>query len=540
MKHFGRFIVCAALAAGCCSSPCAAAAEPVDDDPSAAEQLAARLADGRLRWGGDLEGGAPFQVRDPDDPRRVIGFEVELAQLLAASLSRQAGRKIEAEFVQYEWVSLQLGLEKGDFDCIISGFEITPDRRQKLLFSRPYYHYTQQLVVRRDERAIRSLLDCRGRPVGTLSGSAAERLLQASGVAEIVGFDGQVEPYLDLELGRLDAVLLDLPIAIFYARDNPRLRFVSQRLAPGEYGIALRRDDRVLTAAIDRALGELFSSGQWARVLRRWHLYDGEQARLAGGAQREAEQAGLGFDADGQELPPAVDGSHQDEEQVEIATVAALGRKWGFTDYAPLLLEAAGMTIFLSTISMALAVALGLAICIIRLYAPRPFSLAALAYVEFFRGIPLLLLLFFLYFGLSSYGVRMSGVATAILGFGLTYAAYEAEIYRSAILSVPAGQWEAGLALGMPGPLIFRRIILPQATRTALAPVTNDFVALFKDTSLVSVIAVRELTKEYLILSRSSLQFVELGLLTAALYLMMSLPLGYLSRYLEQRWGSPR
>jgi polar amino acid transport system substrate-binding protein len=85
--------------------------------------------------------------------------------------------------------------------------------------------------------------------------------------------------------------------------------------------------------------------------------------------------------------------------------------------------------------------------------------------------------------------------------------------------------------------LAFRRIIFPQALRTALGPMTNDFVALFKDTSLVSVIAVRELTKEYLILSRSSLKFVELGLLTAALYLAMSIPLGYLSRWLERRWG---
>jgi polar amino acid transport system substrate-binding protein len=91
----------------------------------------------------------------------------------------------------------------------------------------------------------------------------------------------------------------------------------------------------------------------------------------------------------------------------------------------------------------------------------------------------------------------------------------------------------------MPDDLAFRRIIFPQALRTALGPMTNDFVALFKDTSLVSVIAVQELTKEYLILSRSSLKFVELGLITAGLYLAMSVPLGYLSRWLERRW-SPR
>jgi polar amino acid transport system substrate-binding protein len=160
--------------------------------------------------------------------------------------------------------------------------------------------------------------------------------------------------------------------------------------------------------------------------------------------------------------------------------------------------------------------------------------------VEFFRGIPLLLLLFVLYFGLASFGVQLSAIYTAIIGFGLNYAAYEAEIYRSAIQSVPIGQWEAGRALGMSESLTFRRVIFPQSIRIALGPMTNDMVALFKDTSLVSVIAVRELTKEYLILSRSSQKFVELGLLTAALYLLMSVPLGYLSRYLERRWGGGR
>ena len=517
-----------------CLGSLLAESRAADTSPDAAA-LSQRL-EGRLRWGGDVEGGAPFQVRDPDDPRRVIGFEVELAELLAKSLSKQAGATIEPQFVQYDWVSLALGLEKKDFDCIISGFEVTEDRRRQFLFTRPYYHYALQLVVRQDERRIHTLADCVGRSVGTLSGTAAERLLIRTGVTDIVGFDGQVEPYLDLELGRLDAVLLDLPIAIFYARDNPKLRFINERPAPGYYAIALRRDDTVLHAALDRALGEIFASGEWARVLRRWQLYDSAQAALAIGSNRGAELAGLGFDPAGQPVPEV----DPPAETVEAVTVAGAGRKWAFTEYAPLLVSAAGMTLFLSTASMLLAITLGLVICVARLYAPKPVQFLALGYVEFFRGIPLLLLLFFLYFGLSSYGVGLPAPATAILGFGLTYAAYEAEIYRSSILSVPAGQWEAGQALGMSGRTIFRRIIFPQAARTALAPVTNDFVALFKDTSLVSVIAVRELTKEYLILSRSSLQFVELGLVTAALYLVMSLPLGYLSRYLEPRWGAPR
>ena len=208
--------------------------------------LAERFVSGTLRWGGDAEGGAPFQLRDPQDPSRVIGFEVELVDALADELSKLIGTPLKPEFVQYEWVSLTLGLEKKDFDFNLSGFEITPENAQAVLFSRPYYVYTQQLVVRRDDDSIQSISDLLPKKVGTLNGSAVEKILSRAGVSQIVGFDGQVEPYKDLELGRLDAVLLDLPIAVFYGRSNANLKFVGQPLGRGEYGIALRHEDHRL------------------------------------------------------------------------------------------------------------------------------------------------------------------------------------------------------------------------------------------------------------------------------------------------------
>jgi ABC-type amino acid transport system permease subunit len=126
----------------------------------------------------------------------------------------------------------------------------------------------------------------------------------------------------------------------------------------------------------------------------------------------------------------------------------------------------------------------------------------------------------------------------AILGFGMNYAAYESEIYRAGISSIPQGQWEAAASLGMSPALTFRRIILPQAIRVILPPMTNDLVALFKDTSVVSIIALVELSKQYQILTRSGAGYVGIGLTTAALYLIMSVPLGHLSRYLEKRWST--
>ncbi len=516
----------------------AAAVSRGEERAAADAQLRDRLASGILRWGGDAEGGAPYQLRDPHDPAHVIGFEVDLADALAEILSRRVGMKITAEFEQYQWESLELGLLLSkDFDCIISGFEITPVRQQAMLLTRPYYVYAEQLVVRHDDEHIHELTDCRDKAVGTLAGSAAERLLNESGVREIVAFDGQIEPYLDLELGRLDAVLLDSIIALYYASSNPKLKYAGPPTNSGVYAIACRPEDKVLSSALDEALSELVRDGRLADILRRWHLWNQDQAQLAQGPDGEDELRGLGFTSDRQPLDPHAE---VPQNAVDIHVIAASARMWTFDEYAVQLVKAAGMTVFLTVCSMATAVVLALPICLLRLYGPSYVRWLALAYVEFFRGIPLLLLLFVLYFGLPHYGIHLDAIATAILGFGLNYAAYEAEIYRSAILSVPAGQWEAGRALGMPETTTFRRIILPQALQTALGPMTNDFVALFKDTSLVSVIAVRELTKEYMILSRSSLKFLELGLLTAALYLCMSVPLGYLSRYLERRFKSAR
>jgi polar amino acid transport system substrate-binding protein len=191
------------------------------------------------------------------------------------------------------------------------------------------------------------------------------------------------------------------------------------------------------------------------------------------------------------------------------------------------------------------AIAIGLPIALGRRSRIGPLRWLATVYVEFFRGIPVLLLLYLIYYGLPGVadhlglpvGLRLPAFVAAVVGFGLNYGAYESEIYRAGIGSIPVGQWEAAASLGMSHGLTFRRIILPQAIRVILPPMTNDFIALFKDTSLVSTIAVVELTKQYQTLAKSSLQYAEIGLVTATLYLVMSVPLGYLSRYLERRWG---
>src|SRR5260370_13885481 len=146
---------------------------------------------------------------------------------------------------------------------------------------------------------------------------------------------------------------------------------------------------------------------------------------------------------------------------------------------------------------MPLAVVTGLMIVLVRLYAIAPLRWLAQASVELMPGTPLLIQLFLIYYGLPEIGIRLPAFFAAILGLGLNYAASEAENYRAGIQALPKGQIEASMALGMNRWQSLQHVVLPQALRLVIPPVTNDFIAMFKDSSIVSVITMVELTKVY-------------------------------------------
>jgi polar amino acid transport system substrate-binding protein len=473
---------------------------------SAADSIGKIRERGYLLWGSDAEGGAPYVFPDPKNPSRLIGFEVDLAKAIARELG------VEARQSQNAWDSLIPALMRGDFDIVMNGIEITPQRKAEVLFSHPYYVYTEQLVVRKNETAIRDTKDLKGKKVGTLSGTTAQGILEGIGGVEVKVYSGQVEPYEDLALGRLDAVLLDLPIAAYYGKPNPKLRYAGAPMGEGFYGIAMRKAEGDLKEKIDGILEKLLRTGELRRIYEKWDIWNPEQEKLFAAMNVASGYVSL-------------------EES----------RKAPLYTFLPMLVKGAGITVVISVISMSLAIVLGLVLALARIYGNPPFSMLAVSYIELYRGTPLLIQLFILYYGLPNIGISLSPLLAAFLGLGMNYAAYEAEIYRAGISAVPKGQTEAALSLGMTRSLALRRIVLPQALRIALPGITNDFIALFKDSSLVSVIAMVELTKTYSILAASTLRFFELGLIVAILYFAMSYPLSLLARRLEaQLKGSRR
>jgi len=466
------------------------------------------IAPPELRWAADAEGGAPYVFEQP--PGHLRGFEVELAELLAARLGRTA------RHVQGPYSELLPLLERGDVDVVLNGIEATEDRARTYALTRPYWAGPERLTVRRgDAAAPTSLAEVRGRRVGTLPGTLAERMLRAGG-AEVRTYDGgQEDPYRDLALGRTDAVLLDAPIALYYG-ERPELTTLPAGFGEVRYAVVARAADRPLRDALDAALASLVRDGTLPALLQRWGLWTEEAARALGA------------------VAPPQDGSPELE-----AWRARTGRAGMWSAGAGSVLAALGrgavVTLLLSVASMALAIALGAALALARVYGPRPLAAVALAYVELFRGTPLLLQLIVVYYGLPELGVRLSPLVAGWLALGLNYAAAEAENDRAGLLSVPRVQMDAARVLGLGRWQAIRHVVAPQALRVALPPVTNDFIALLKDSSLVSVVTVTELTKTYGTLAAATRDHLGLGLLVGAIYLLLGLPFARLSRSVERR-----
>ncbi len=205
-----------------------------------------------LRWGGDAEGGAPYVEADAADPTRVVGFDVEIAELIA----HRAGRT--PRFVQVEFSSLDPSARRGDFDIALSGIEDTPTRRAALAVSIPYYEFREVITVRAADRdRFVTLADLRGRQVATLGGTMAfELLLAAEKVDGItaVSYDDDVHPYSDLAVGRVDAVLLDNVLADRALRHHPGLRTQPAPVATGHYVVVSARENTAVIAQVDETL----------------------------------------------------------------------------------------------------------------------------------------------------------------------------------------------------------------------------------------------------------------------------------------------
>lgn len=481
-----------------------------------------------LRWGTDPTGGAPYVYRDGE---RFVGFEVELAEYLAAELGR-AARMVVGDWDKLPELLAKPAEDPDGIDIVLNGYEFREDLEKLYPSTIPYYVYRLGLVIHRDNAGaisgwgdLRRPRDEGGRPrkttVGVLGGSVAHEFLKGEPFADRIEL--LINPDVATVIGlveekRLDATVQDLPACLYYVRHGKNLLLADEPRRPGFYVILTRPGDTELRERLNAALRKAIRDGTLRRIYARYGLWNEDQERLAYWAE--------------QPWPPtAVEPGAEIVRDRPEADLAAL-----FAE----LLRAAGMTVFLSVTSFPLAMLIGMLVAVGRVYGPWWLRVPLGIYVEFLRGTPLLLQLYFVFYLLPQLipGLSLTPLQAGILGLAINYSAYEAENYRAGLLAIPKGQMEAALALGMTPLTALRVVVVPQAVRLVIPPVTNDFIALFKDTSVCSVILITELTRKYNELYNFNRGYVvELAFLTAGLYLLMSYPLAVLAGYLERRAG---
>lgn len=472
--------------------------------------LALRAEQPVLRWSADANSNAPYAFYGKDN--KLTGFEYEIIQAIAKHMGRRA------KLIQNDWDGLIPGLGRDLYDCVICGIEITPERAKEVLFSNPYYVTFEQFVNRRGTPPISSLAQLSGEQIGTLNQTAALRMLEETPGVIAKTYTQEVNAYQDVANGRIFGVLLDYPIAKFYATPNPELQFSGPPLGQVVYGIAMKKGNTELQRQINAALAEVIASGEMRDILSRWGLWTNTVAGAFG--QPEA--------------PSLPDTAYKAFYAAHTEKVSFWKRIVRYAEFWPLLLKGAVMTLEVSIAGMALAIIVGFTLAIMRVFGAWPLRWLATLYIELVRGTPLLIQLYIIFYGLPNIGINLSPIIAGILGLGLNYAAYEAENYRAGLHAVPRGQMEAARALGMTHIQGLRWVVIPQSFRLVLPPVTNDFISLLKDSSLVSMVTLLDLTGAYNRIATQTFDYFGTGLLVAAIYLLIGLPFVRLARYTEE------
>lgn len=475
-----------------------------------------------LYWASDPEGPPPYIFFDPKDPKSIIGFEVDFVTLLSQALGRPL------HLVKHDWDTIIPGLSRKLYDMVVNGMVISPEKEEAVVFSKPYYITAGQLITRNEEQEIYALKDCTGKSIGVFKSPELHALLKDYPGVLVRNYENEVNAFSDLAHGRLDAVLVDGIAANYAVGIYPKLKKVGEPIGRMEYAIVLRQEDQELLRAVNQAIQSLICSGELRALYEEWNIWNDLTAEY------------FGDSAPSNALAPKYEQvvSLFQKETSSVKTFAS--RLERYMQFLPLLAESALVTLQVSIVAMLFAMVVGFVLAIGRVYGPWPVRSLVTLFIELIRGTPLMIQLLFIYYGLANIGMNLSPFVAGVLGLGINYAAFEAENYRAGILSVPKGQLEAARALGMTQFQGLRHIVLPQAFTTVIPPITNDFISLLKDSSLVSMITIVELSKTYITLAFTYYDFFGIGILVSLIYLLIGLPFVRFARWAEVKLDTAR
>jgi arginine/lysine/histidine/glutamine transport system substrate-binding/permease protein len=419
------------------------------------------------------------------------GFDIDLMKAIG-----KAGG-FEVEFQSLPFDGIIPALQAKTVDAAISSITINAERSKTISFSRPYFKAGLAIAIKANNKDITSLESLNNKSIAVQIGTTGAAEAKKVSGAKIRTFDSAPLALQELLNGNVAAVINDAPVTLYAIKTNnlKGIKVVEQLLTEEYYGIGTSKNSPHLEA-INKGLTTILGNGTYEQIYQKW------------------------FNTKPPKLPEALNfGGSTNPLQAWTIILNAL----------PNLLQGALVTVELTALSVFLGMIAGSLIGIARLSRVAPLRWAARAYIDFFRGTPLLVQIFMIYFGLpallqgSGINFSLDRLTAAVMALSLNSAAYLAEIVRAGIQSIEIGQSEAAQSLGLGAVETMRYVIFPQALRRMLPPLGNEFITLLKDTSLVAVIGFEELFRRGQLIVSDNYRVFEIYAAVAVIYLALTL-----------------
>lgn len=467
----------------------------------------------------------PFSMYNADG--ELVGFDVDVSREIARRLDRNL------EIIATEWDGILPGLLAGKYDAIIGSMAITEERKKQVNFSTPYYESGAQLFIHQKlTDAIDTIEDCTNRRVGVVLGETFERFLVTNFPdIQTITYKSTVDIFQDVENGRLVGFVSDRLLGAYQIKQENKPFVPAGSLLYRELmGIPVTRENEALLARINGALEGARSDGTLDRLFEKWFGIVGSAGKSRGkaGAGTVGPAAAATRSADASEAAhgrPAPVGERTETRMKTATIVKMLG--FGFA-----------LTLFIAVLSIVLGFLIAVPEGLLLNRSDLPGYFILRTFNDFIRGTPVLIQLFFVYFGIAgwlsaSFQIQISAVTAAIFTLAINASAYMAEVVRSGLMAVDPGQKEAARALGLTKRQTFFAIVWPQAFRIALPPLMNSVVALIKDTALVSVITVPEVIRQAQSIISVTFNPSKYYFITAVMFFVVTFPLMKLADRLE-------
>lgn len=418
---------------------------------------------------------------------KLVGFDVDVSRAISKKLGK------ELEIVTTEWDGILAGLLTGKYDAIIGSMAITPERKQAVNFSVPYYTSGAQLfILEENQNKIKMVEDLRGKKVGVGIGETYAHYIRKNyPKIDSVAYKSTSDIFQDMLNRRIQGFVTDRLVGLYQVK-QAKMPFTpaGELLYKEKMAIPVVKDRPELLKDINQALEELKEEGQLSKFKEKWF-----------GEKQESESFSSSM------------------------TTKVIIRK---------LLKGFGVTLLVAFLSLSLGFVLAVPLGVVLNNRTPVLYFPLRSINDFIRGTPLLIQLFFVYYGAPSLGITLSPIQAAIATLIVNSSAYMSEVIRSGLMSVGYGQKLAARALGLNRIQSFRYIIWPQAFRIALPPLMNAVVALMKDTALIAIISVGEVIREAQSIISVTYNPIKYYFIVAVMFFLFTFPLMKLAGRLEK------